>query len=260
MEILGVDIGGSGVKASIVDTQTGKLLDDRQRIPTPQPAKPKSIAKAVAKIVKNYNWNGPIGCGFPAVVQHGIIQTASNIDKSWIGVNAEQLFQEYTDCRTIVINDADAAGMAEMQFGAGRGNKGVVVIITVGTGIGSAVFTEGKLFPNTEFGQIYLDGHIAEKYTADIVRKKLDLSWKKWGKRLDKYLQHLEMLVWPDLIILGGGISKKFEKISKYLTIQSKIAPAQLLNNAGIVGAALAAEKILSTSHFQLNRQSSMST
>jgi polyphosphate glucokinase len=243
MEILGIDIGGSGLKASVVDTQTGELLDERQRIATPQPAKPKSIAKAVAKLVKHYHWQGMIGCGFPAVVQHGIIRTASNIDESWIGINAVQLLQQTTGCKTTILNDADAAGIAEMKFGAGKGNSGVVVIITVGTGIGSAFFIEGKLLPNTEFGQFYLNGKIAEKYAADIVRKELDLSWKKWGKRLDKYLKHLEMLVWPDLIIVGGGLSKKFEKISKYLTIESRIVPAQLLNDAGIVGASLAAEK-----------------
>ena len=247
MEILGIDIGGSGLKAAVVDTRSGQLIGARHRIPTPQPARPKTVAKAVAKLVKQYRWQGLVGCGFPAVVQHGIIRTASNIDKSWIGINAIQLFQESTGCKTTVLNDADAAGIAEMKFGAGQGNSGVVVVITVGTGIGSAFFIEGTLFPNTEFGQFYLNGQIAEQYAADVVRKNLDLSWKKWGKRLDKYLQHLEMLVWPDLIIVGGGISKKFEKITKYLTIESKIVPAKLLNDAGIIGASLAAEKSFRT-------------
>lgn len=249
MEILGIDIGGSGLKAAVVDTETGQLIGARHRIPTPQPAKPKTVAKAVAKLTKQYRWQGLVGCGFPAVVQHGIVRTASNIDKSWIGINAIQLFQEATGCKTTVLNDADAAGLAEIKFGAGQGNPGVVVVITVGTGIGSALFIEGILFPNTEFGQIYLNSQIAEKYAADVVRKNLDLSWKKWGKRLDKYLQHLETLVWPDLIIVGGGISKKFEKITKYLTLESKIVPARLLNDAGIIGAGLAAEKSFIAPH-----------
>lgn len=249
MEILGIDIGGSGLKAAVVDTETGQLIGARHRIPTPQPAKPKTVAKAVAKLAKQYRWQGLVGCGFPAVVQHGIVRTASNIDKSWIGINAVQLFQEATGCKTTVLNDADAAGLAEIKFGAGQGNPGVVVVITVGTGIGSALFIEGILFPNTEFGQIYLNSQIAEKYAADVVRKNLDLSWKKWGKRLDKYLQHLETLVWPDLIIVGGGISKKFEKITKYLTLESKIVPARLLNDAGIIGAGLAAEKSFIAPH-----------
>ncbi len=245
MEILGVDIGGSGLKAAIVNTDTGELTSERYRIPTPQPAKPKSVATAFKKIVKHFNWSETIGCGFPAVVQHGIVRTASNIDKSWIGKNIIELFKKETNNSVYVLNDADAAGIAEMKYGTGQENKGSVVIITVGTGIGSAFFIEGKLFPNTEFGQFLMNGEIAEKYAADAVRKKLNLSWKKWAKRFEKYLDHLEMLSWPDLIIVGGGVSKKFEKFYHHLNIITPVVPAKLLNNAGIIGAALAAQQNL---------------
>ncbi|MCK4893164.1 MAG: ROK family protein [Calditrichia bacterium] len=241
MEILGIDIGGSGLKASIVEIESGKLITERERIPTPRPANPDSVAKTVSKLVKKFDWSGPVGCGFPAVVQNGIVRTASNIDKSWIGTDVKTLFQERTGRPFCVINDADAAGIAEMTFGAGKNKNGSVVIITVGTGIGSSFFIEGQLFPNTEFGQFQMNGKIAEKYAADATRKEMNLSWKKWGKRFNDYLQHLHFLLWPDLIILGGGISKKFEKYSQFLHINTEIVPAQLLNDAGIIGAAVAA-------------------
>lgn len=242
MEILGIDIGGSGLKASIVETESGELLRERERIPTPQPSHPDSVAKAVSRLIKKFNWRGPVGCGFPAVVQDGIIRTASNIDKSWIGMDIRKIFQEKTGCSFCVLNDADAAGLAEMTFGAGKDKHGSVVIITVGTGIGSSFFIEGKLFPNTEFGQFQMNGVVAEKYAADAIRKELNLSWKKWGKRFNNYLHHLHFLLWPDLIILGGGVSKKFEKFQKFLDVKTEIVPAELLNNAGIIGAALAAK------------------
>jgi len=242
MEILGVDIGGSGVKGAPVDTRTGKLLAERYRIPTPEPATPKAVAKTVAKLVKHFDWTGAVGYGFPAVVQDGIVRTASNIAKSWIGVNARELFMQTTKRIATVINDADAAGLAEMKFGAGKEINGVVLLITVGTGLGTAVFSGGKLFPNTEFGHILLNGKIAEHYASDAVRKNKNFSWKKWAKRFDEYLNRLEQLVWPNMIIIGGGASKKFDKFSQYLTMKAKIVPAQLLNDAGIVGAALAAE------------------
>jgi polyphosphate glucokinase len=241
MQILGIDIGGSGVKASIVNTETGEILSERQREPTPQPADVKAIQKTVLKIVDSFKWKGSIGAGFPAVVQNGIVRTASNIDKNWIGIDVQTLLSETVGSSVFVLNDADAAGLAEITFGTGKEKKGVVVMITVGTGIGSSFFIDGKLFPNTEFGQFLLNGKIAEKYAADVVRKKLNLSWKKWGKRFNKYLKHLESLIWPDLIILGGGVSKKFDKFKNDITIETEIVPALLQNNAGIIGAAMAA-------------------
>ena len=245
MQVMGIDVGGSGIKASIVDTVSGEILSERQRIPTPPPADSKAILKTIEDLIHLFEWQGPIGCGFPAVVQNGIVRTASNIDKNWIGQNIQQLLSEATGRQVFVLNDADAAGLAEIWFGAGREKKGVVVVITIGTGIGSAFFINGQLFPNTEFGQFNLNGKIAEKYAADIVRKKLNLSWKKWGKRLNKYLKHLELLVWPDLIIIGGGASKKFDKFRENIKIETAVVPADLQNNAGIIGAAVAAEHYL---------------
>ena len=240
MDILGIDIGGSGIKGAPVNSKSGELIAERKRIPTPDPATPEEITETFAQIVKDFNWSGPIGCGFPAVVRNGIVGTASNIDKKWIGVNVRQLFTQAAGSETVVVNDADAAGVAEIAFGAGRGHKGVVVIITVGTGLGTAVFSNGHLFPNTELGHIIMDGKIAEHYTSDAVRKKEDLSWKKWSTRFNAYLAEIERLIWPDLIIIGGGVSKKQEKFFHYLETKTKILPAKLLNEAGIIGAAMA--------------------
>jgi len=245
MEVLGVDIGGSGVKGAPVDTETGQLLTQRYRIPTPQPATPKAVAKTLAKLVKHFKWSGPVGCGFPAVIQNGVARTASNVDDRWIGTDAEALFTKATRCPTRVINDADAAGLAEMKFGAGQGQQGVVLLVTVGTGLGTALFTDGVLLPNTELGHIILNGKIAERYASDAVRKRRDLSWKAWAKRLDAYLCRLEQLLWPDVIIIGGGASKKYERFLHRLTVRAEVRPAQLLNEAGIVGAALCATPVL---------------
>lgn len=240
MDFLGIDIGGSGIKGAPVNSKSGQLLAERKRIPTPDPATPEEITETFAQIVKNFNWSGPIGCGFPAVVRNGIVGTASNIDKKWIGVNVRRLFTQAAGSETVVVNDADAAGVAEIAFGAGKGHKGVVVIITVGTGLGTAVFSNGHLFPNTELGHIMMDGKIAEHYTSDAVRKEENLSWKKWSKRFNAYLAEIERLLWPDLIIIGGGVSKKQEKFFHYLETKTKILPAKLLNEAGIIGAAMA--------------------
>lgn len=244
MEILGVDIGGSGIKGAPVDTENGQLLSERYRLSTPKSGSPKAIAKTLKKLVAHFEWSGVIGCGFPAVIQDGVARTASNVDKDWIGANAAALFSETTNCKTCVVNDADAAGLAEMRFGAGKDQKGIVLLLTVGTGIGSAMFTGGKLVTNSELGHIYLNGKIAEDYTSDAARKSSDLTWKKWAKRFDKYLDHVESIFWPDLIIIGGGASKRFEKFRKYLTVKSNVVPAQLLNDAGIIGAALFAESM----------------
>lgn len=242
MHILGVDIGGTGIKGAIVDTQTGELVTERHRFPTPTPATPQSVGQTLAQLAEHFNWQGPIGCGFPATVHKGVAKTASNIDPSWINTDVAAVFREATGHPCYIVNDADAAGLAEMQFGAGAGHPGVVLMITVGTGIGSAVFTQGKLLPNTEFGHLLLGDTIAEHYASARVREAQELSWKKWGRRFNKYLQRLEFLMSPDLIILGGGVSKKFEKYQGLLEVEAQVLPATALNQAGIVGAALYAQ------------------
>ncbi len=245
MQILGVDIGGSGIKGAIVETTTGELVTERHRIPTPQPATPEAVADTLKQLVEHFDWQGPVGCGFPATVVHGVAKTASNIDQSWINTNAAALFSERTNCPCFVVNDADAAGMAEFTFGAGQGKSGVVVLITIGTGLGTAVFTNGQLLPNTELGHIILEGMVAEHYTADSVRKREELSWSKWGKRFNKYLQRLEFLLSPDCFILGGGASKKLDKFAPHLETDAEVIAAQSLNQAGIIGAALFAQSEL---------------
>lgn len=243
-EVLGIDFGGSGIKGAPVDTKTGMLLDERFRIPTPNPSTPESVAKTISEIVNHFNWKGGIGVGFPAVIQNGIVRTAANIDKSWIGKNANRLFSDVTKCPVIVVNDADAAGMAEMKWGAGKDNKGVVFLVTVGTGLGTVMFASRRLLPNLEWGHVFLpNGQEAETWASDATRKKLELSWEDWAKRFNDYLCYIEDLVWPDLIIIGGGVSKKLDNFAKYLTIKTKIVPASLMNEAGLIGAAIAAKK-----------------
>jgi polyphosphate glucokinase len=243
MHILGVDIGGSGIKGAIVDAIKGELVTERYRIETPQPATPEAIAAALAQLVIHFDWHGPVGCGFPAVIQHGIVRTAANISPSFIGSHVDKLFSEATKCPCYNLNDADAAGMAEMHFGEGAGQFGVVLLITIGTGLGTVFFTDGKLLPNTELGHLYLKKRKkAEHYASDAVRKTEGLSWKRWGKRFNKYLTMMEELFWPDLIILGGGASKKFDKFKGQITVEVPVKPAAFLNQAGIVGAALYAQ------------------
>jgi len=240
MEILGIDIGGSGIKGAPVNIETGELVSERKRIPTPNPSSPENVAMTLIDIVKHFNWTGQVGCGFPAVVHDGEIYTASNINKQWIGTNASQLFSKTTGCDFVVINDADAAGVAEIAFGAGKEHPGVIFVITVGTGIGTALFSNGRLVPNTELGHLIMHDMIAERYTSDAVRKIEDLSWKRWSKRFNEYLAEIERLFWPDLIIIGGGASKKHSKFFHYLENKTKIVAAHLRNEAGIVGAAMA--------------------
>jgi polyphosphate glucokinase len=240
MQILGVDIGGSGIKGAIVDTDTGTLLTERHRIDTPQPATPEAVAAVLAQLVAHFNWRGPIGCGFPAAIQHGVARTAANISPEFIGKNVDQLFSAATNCPCYNLNDADAAGIAEIHFGEGVGQAGVVLLITIGTGLGTVLFTDGHLLPNTELGHLYLEtGTKAEHYASDAVRKFHDLGWKTWGNRFNTYLSMMERLFWPDLIILGGGASKKFDKFKAQLTVTTPVKPAAFLNQAGIVGAAL---------------------
>lgn len=242
MEILGVDIGGSGIKGAPVDVEKGELTASRHRIPTPQPSRPEAVAEVVAKIARHFKWSGPIGCTFPAVIKKGVAYSAANVDKSWIGTNGQQLIEEKTSCPVLLLNDADAAGLAEMQFGAGRDRSGVVIMVTLGTGIGTAIFVDGVLVPNCELGHIEIRGVDAEERATDRIRKKEDLSWKNWGERVNEYLGRMEALFSPDLFIIGGGVSKKHEKFFKYLTIKAEFVPAESLNEAGIIGAALAAK------------------
>lgn len=244
MNILGIDIGGSGIKGAIVNTSTGELLTERHRIPTPKPSTPEAVAETVAELARELDWHGPIGCGFPAAIQHGVSMTASNISKEWIGVNVEELLSEKLGMPVAVVNDADAAGLAEVRFGGGKGKDGLILLLTIGTGIGSALISDGKLVPNSELGHLRFKGDIAEKYCSDLARKEADLSWKQWGKRFDQYLDHVHRLFYPDMIILGGGASKKFEKFEEQLSVPIPVVPAELLNLAGIIGAALAGEKV----------------
>ena len=245
MKILGIDVGGSGIKGAIVDTKKGRLLTERYRIPTPQPATPDAVIDTISAIIKEFEWHGPVGVGFPAAVVDEIVRTAANIDKSWIGVNAAKKIQKNTGCPTHLVNDVDAAGFAEMKFGAGKIEKGTVIMAAFGTGIGTAVFTKKRLVPNSELGHIIMHGDIAEKYAANSVRKRDELSWEEWGKRVNEYLQYIEKLFYPSLFILGGGVSKYFEEYSKYLDLDTPIVPAENRNHAGIIGAALAARKNL---------------
>ncbi len=242
MEILGVDVGGSGIKGAPVDTLTGTLLAERQRIATPEGAEPEAVAAVLAELTRQFNWKGPVGVGFPAVVRSNIVRTASNISKNWIGVNAPELFSKATGLPVSVVNDADAAGMAEVRFGAGKDRQGTVLMITLGTGIGSALFHNGMLVPNTEFGHIEVRGYNAESRTSDAARQRDELNWKKWAKRLNQYFERIQLYLQPDLIIIGGGVSKKFDKFGPLLKVDCEMVPAQFLNEAGIVGAALAAE------------------
>lgn len=245
MEILGIDVGGSAIKGAPVNTDTGEFNKDRYKIETPTPAKPEAMAKAVAEIAAHFSWKGPIGVGFPSVVKNGVCYSAANIHKSWIGANIEEIFTQATGCPIKAINDADAAGIAEMRFGAGKGiNKGVILVLTLGTGIGSAIFVDGHLMPNVEFGHLEMDGKDAEKRASAGVRQQKKLSWKTWGNRLNDYLKRVESLINPDLIILGGGVSSRYGKYQQFLNVRSRIVTAEFLNNAGIVGAALAAEEL----------------
>lgn len=239
MHILGIDVGGSGIKGAPVDTETGELLAERIRIKTPKNGEPEPIAEVVKQIAQSFNWNDPIGIGFPAPIKGGVAMMAANVSEKWVGTNADALFSKVTGCTCTLINDADAAGLAEMTFGAGRGQPGTVIMITLGTGIGTAVFHRGHLLPNTEFGHLEVKGEDAEFRASDAARQREELSWKKYAKRLGRYFKAMEKLFWPDLFIIGGGISKESEKYLPLLEIDTPVIPAQMLNQAGIVGAAL---------------------
>lgn len=242
MEIFGVDIGGSGIKGAPVDLDRGDLAQERHKVLTPHPATPDAVVAGVCEVVEHFGWKGPIGATFPGVITDGTARTAANVDKSWIGTDIQRLVSDRLGGAPVtVLNDADAAGVAEMHFGAGKDRKGTVLLLTLGTGIGSALFTGGRLVPNTELGHLELHGHDAEKRASSKAREDEDLSWEHWAHRVQKYLAHVEMLFSPELFIIGGGVSRKAHKFLPLIEgISAEIVPAQLQNNAGIVGAAMA--------------------
>lgn len=243
--VLGVDIGGTGIKGGLVDVRRGKLVGDKVRVPTPQPATPQAVAAAVAGIAGHFRWKGRLGCTVPARVRRGVVETAVNIDDGWIGADAEKLIGKATGLRCAVLNDADAAGLAEMRFGAGKKKGGTVVVLTLGTGIGSALFLDGALVPNTELGQLRWRGDVIENWAANSVRERHELSWEAWAERVQDTLDHVENLLAPDRIIVGGGVSKqkRWREYAHLLTTRAKLVPAALANEAGIVGAAWQARK-----------------
>ena len=246
MHALGIDIGGSGIKAAPVDVTTGKLLAARQKIETPRPALPDAVAEVVKQLTTAFSWSGPVGITFPGVVADGVTRTAANMDPAWLGLDAGALFGKAAGNPVRVLNDADAAGVAEMTFGAGVGEQGTVLMLTFGTGIGSALFIKGILVPNTEFGHVELHGEDAEKRASERAKELHELSWGKWAGRVDEYLKHIEAVLSPSLFIVGGGVSRQSEKWVPRLTgIRARIVPAALLNDAGIVGAAMAADSDL---------------
>lgn len=241
MNVLGIDIGGTGIKGAVVDVSRGALVGERHRVLTPKPATPAAVAEVVASIVAHFDWQGPVGCALPAVIHHGVALSAANIDESWLGTDAAALFAASIGRPVTVLNDADAAGLAEMSVGAGRGRAGVVIMLTFGTGIGSAMFNDGVLLPNTELGHLEIDGKEAEQRASDRTRKRKDLSWKQWAGRVNKVLAAYEALFSPDVFIIGGGVSKSYDQFGPLLAARAEIAVATLRNEAGIVGTALAA-------------------
>lgn len=244
MVILGIDIGGSGIKGAPVDVNTGTLTAERYRLDTPMPSTPENCGRVIEQIAKHFNYNGPIGVTFPGVIKGGKTLTAANVDKAWVEYEAERNLSTRLDMPVIVLNDADAAGIAEMDFGAGKGVMGTVAILTFGTGIGSAFFIDGKLFPNTEFGHMQIRGKDAEHRASAKIKTDKDLTWKQWAKRVNEFLAEIDKLFSPDLIIVGGGVSKRFDKFAEDLQSQAKIVPARYFNDAGIIGAAMAAKRL----------------
>lgn len=241
MKILGIDVGGSGIKGAIVDIETGDLITEKFRLKTPRPAKPDAVAKVVHQIVDHFNWKGQVGVGFPTPLAHGKCLSGGNLHKDWKGVQVDELFSMETGLKFTVINDADAAGEAEMNYGVGKGKKGLVAVITLGTGIGSGLFYDGVLIPNTELGHTVYKGKAFEKFAADSIRKKEDLTYKQWGKRLNKYFKRIELILSPDLFIVGGGASAKLDKFVDQIKINAPLIAAENRNEAGIIGAAVGA-------------------
>ncbi len=240
--ILGIDVGGTGIKAALVDTGSGILLTEKHKVLTPKPATPAAVSAVIRDIIDHFSYSGPVGCGFPSVIEKGIARTATNLDSAWIGTDISALFTRETGLPFTVLNDADAAGIAEVHFGAARASQGVVIMITVGTGVGSGLFTDRQLVPNTELGFLPLRGDIAERHISNAARKKQHLGWTTFGKRLNEYLLLVETLFHPELIVLGGGVCKQFDLFSGQLRLRkTEVRPATLLNNAGCIGAAWSA-------------------
>jgi polyphosphate glucokinase len=244
VKALGIDIGGSGVKGAVVNLKKGVFATDRLRIETPQPATPEAVSEVVAQIVDHFDWQGPVGVTFPGVVTTGTIQTAANLAPGWIGLDGHRVFSAATGCDCTVLNDADAAGLAEVAYGGDASDEGLVILLTLGTGIGSAVIHHGELVPNSELGHLPLNGGSAEKYAASSVREALELSYEDWAGRVSEYMQLVETLLWPDQFLVGGGISKHADEWLPMVKCRTPIAPAHLLNKAGIIGAALQASRI----------------
>jgi polyphosphate glucokinase len=244
---LGIDVGGTGIKGAPVEVRTGKLLHDRHRVLTPHPSTPDAVAETVAEVADAFDTTGPVGCTFPGVIRDGVARTAAHLGAEWIGTSVRDLLQERLGRPVTVVNDADAAGMAEMAFGAGRGRKGLVVMVTVGTGIGTALFHDGVMIPNTELGHLEVRGKDADTYASDATRDAKGLSWKRWAKRLDRYLEQLEKVLSPEVVIIGGGVSRHPERFLPSLRRSCEVVPAMLDNTAGIVGAALASARATST-------------
>lgn len=242
--MFGVDIGGSGIKGAPVDLARGDLAAERFKVLTPHPSTPEAVVECVGQVVEHFGWSGPVGVTFPGVVTGGVTRTAANVEKAWIDLSTEKLIADRIGARATLINDADAAGIAEMTFGAGRGRAGTVIMLTFGTGIGSGVFVGGRLVPNTELGHLELNGQEAERKASSKAKDDEDLSWEQWAHRVQRYLAHVEMLFSPELFVIGGGVSRKAAKFLPYIKgIKAEIVPAALRNNAGIVGAAMAASK-----------------
>ena len=238
---LGVDIGGSGIKAAPVDVLTGRLMTKRQRIPTPRESTPDAVGEVVAQLAARFRWSGAVGCTFPAVIKKGVALSAANVDQSWIGTDVDAVMTKATGCAVTVMNDADAAGVAELRWGAGSGHSGVVLMITLGTGIGTALFIDGTLVPNTELGHLVVRGKDAEARASANAREERKLSWADWAKLVDEYLRYVERLFSPDLFIIGGGVSERADRFVPLLTVQAPVVPAAMGNDAGIAGAALQA-------------------
>lgn len=241
--ILGIDVGGTGIKGGLVDVRSGKMLTERHRFDTPQPATPKAVATTVKKLVDHFNYDGIIGVGFPAIVRRGVAGSASNIDDSWIGTNICKTIGKKTGLKVHALNDADAAGLAAIRFGAARkyAKDGTVLMVTIGTGLGGALFVDGNLMPNLEIGQIYLKDmkKVAERYISGRIRKDTNMEWSEFGRKFNEFISHVDHVLNPDLIILGGGTSKSFDKFEEYLSAHADVKAAELRNAAGTIGAAV---------------------